>query len=149
MPLLQRIEEDFKSALKQSDKLKISALRLVKATIKNKQIEKQADLTDDDIVSLLSTLIKQRKESIDLFSKGNRWDLVEKEKQELEILQSYMPEELSNEELDSLIRQAIADTNVSDVKEIGKVMKILMPRIKGRADGKVVSQKVKEILENK
>lgn len=149
MPLLQKIEEDFKVALKQSDKLKISVLRLVKASIKNKQIEKQADLTDEDVISLISTLIKQRKESIEQFSKGNRWDLVEREKQELEILRSYMPEELSIEELDSLIKKAITESGVSDVREIGKVMKILMPQIKGRADGKVVSQRVKELLEQK
>jgi uncharacterized protein YqeY len=149
VPLLQKIEEDFKVALKHSDKLRISVLRLIKAAIKNKQIEKQADLTDDDVLSILSTLLKQRRESIEQFSKGGRWDLVEKEKQELEIVQSYMPEQLSIEELDSLIKQAISESGVKDSKEIGKVMKILMPKIKGKADGKIVSQRAKELLENK
>lgn len=147
MPLLQRIEDDFKVAMKTSDRLKTSVLRMVKAAIKNKQIEKMAELSEEDIISVIFSLSKQRKESIEQFSMGGREDLAEKERMELEILKSYLPRQLTPEELDRLIMETIKESSAEGLKDMGKVMRLLMPRVKGAADGKTVNQRVKELLE--
>jgi uncharacterized protein YqeY len=147
MSLQQRLDDDLKVAMKSSDNLKTSALRMVKAAIKNKQIEKMRELSEEEIISVISTLSKQRRESIELFSKGGREDLAEKEKRELSILQSYLPSQLTPEELDRLIIDAIKEASAEGVKDIGKVMRILMPRLKGSADGKVVNQRLIELLQ--
>lgn len=147
MSLQQRLDGDLKTAMKSSDSLKTSVLRMVKAAIKNKQVEKRKELSDEEIISVLSTLTKQRRESIDLFSKGGREDLAEKEKQELAMLQLYLPGQLSPEDLDRIIMEAINESSAEGVKDIGKVMRLIMPRVQGAADGKVVNQRVKELLE--
>jgi uncharacterized protein YqeY len=147
MSLQQRLDGDLKAAMKSSDSLKTSVLRMVKAAIKNKQVEKRKDLSDEEIISVLSTLTKQRRESIDLFSKGGREDLAEKERQELAMLQLYLPGQLSPEDLDKIIMEAINESSAEGVKDIGKVMRLIMPRVQGAADGKVVNQRVKELLE--
>lgn len=146
MSLLQRLDGDLKTALRESDRLKLSAIRLVKAAVKNRQIEKGCDLSDEEILSVISTLAKQRRESIEQFSKGGRNDLADQERRELAVLQAYMPEQLSPEELDSLILQAIRESSARDEKDMGKVMKILMPRVKGVSDGKAVNSRAKELL---
>lgn len=135
-----------KEALKSRNELKVSVIRMIKASLKNKEIEKMGALTDEDILSVLSTLAKQRRESIEQFSAAGRKDLAEKEAKELEIVQSYLPKQLSPEELDLIIRSAIAESNASSPNDMGKVMKVLMPKVKGVADGKVVNQRVKELL---
>ncbi|HHN63960.1 MAG TPA: GatB/YqeY domain-containing protein [Nitrospirae bacterium] len=147
-PLLKRIEADLKDALKRSDRLKVSVLRMIKASIKNKEIEKGSPLSDEEIISVLTSLSKQRRESIEEFRRAGREELVEKETAELSVLQSYMPEQLSEEELNDIINSAIQESGATSVRDIGKVMKIVMPRVKGRADGKVVNQKVRAILES-
>jgi hypothetical protein len=147
MSLQQRLDDDLKVAIKSSDNLKTSVVRMAKAAIKNKQIEKRRELSDEEIISVISMLLKQRRESIELFSKGGREDLVEKEKQELSILQSYLPSQLTPDELDRLIIDAIKEASAEGVKDIGKVMRILMPQVKGSADGKVVNQRVMELLQ--
>jgi len=147
MSLQQRLDGDLKAAMKSSDSLKTSVLRMVKAAIKNKQVEKREELSDEEIISVLSTLTKQRRESIDLFSKGGREDLAEKERQELAMLQLYLPGQLSPEDLDRIIMEAINESSAEGVKDIGKVMRLIMPRVQGAADGKVVNQRVRELLE--
>ncbi len=147
MSLQQRLGDDLKAAMKSSDSLKTSVLRMVKAAIKNKQVEKRKDLSDEEIISVISTLTKQRRESIDLFSKGGREELAEKERQELAMLQLYLPGQLSPEDLDRIIMEAINESSAEGVKDIGKVMRLIMPRVQGAADGKVVNQRVKELLE--
>ena len=147
MSLLQKLEDDFKIALKTSDKLKVSVLRMAKAALKNRQIDKGAELSDEDILSVIATLSKQRKESIEQFSKGGREDLAERERQELAICQSYLPKQLTAEELDSIIIEVIKESSSEGVKDMGKVMRLVMPRVKGAADGKVVNQRVKDFLE--
>jgi hypothetical protein len=147
MSLQQRLDDDLKGAIKSSDKLKTSVLRMLKAAVKYKQIEKNRELSEEEIISVISTLSKQRRESIDLFSKGGREDLADKEKQELSIIQSYLPDQINPEELDRLIIEAIQESSAEGVKDIGQVMRLLMPRVKGAADGKVVNQRVKELLE--
>ena len=147
MSLQQRLDDDLKGAIKSYDKLKTSVLRMLKAAVRYKQIEKNRDLSEEEIISVISTLSKQRRESIDLFLKGGREDLAGKEKQELSIIQAYLPGQLTPEGLDRLIIEAITESSSEGVRDIGKVMRILMPRIKGAADGKVVNQRVKELLE--
>lgn len=146
MSLSQRIASDLQKALKRSDKLTLSVLRLAKAALTNREKESGEELSEDDVIAVLSTLAKQRRESIEQFSQGGREDLAEKERQELDILLSYMPKQLSTHELDTLVAEAIHETSADGLKDLGKVMKILMPRIKGAADGKIVNQRVKELL---
>ncbi len=147
MSLLQKLDDDLKVALKTSDTLKVSVLRIAKAALKNKQIDKRAELTEDDIISVVSTLSKQGRESIEQFSKGGREDLAEKERQELTILQSYLPKQLTTEELDIIVSEAIKESSSEGIKDVGKVMRLVMPRVKGAADGKIVNQRVKALLE--
>jgi len=146
MSLLQKLDEDLKTALKTSDKLKLSVLRMVKAAVKNQQIDKGRELRDEEILAIFSTLAKQRRESIEQFSKGGREDLAQQESQELLILQSYMPVQLSAEELNAMILLAIKESSAENEGDMGKVMKILAPRIKGVADGKWVNNRVRELL---
>jgi uncharacterized protein YqeY len=147
MSLLQKLEGDFKVALKTSDRLKVSVLRMAKAALKNRQIDKGVELSDEDILSVISTLSKQNRESIEQFSKGGREDLAERERQELAILQSYLPKQLTAEELDSIIIEVIKESSSEGIRDMGKVMRLVMPRVKGASDGKVVNQRVKDLLE--
>ncbi len=147
MSLLKRFDDDLKVAMKSSEGSKVSVLRMVKAAVKNKQIGKGGELTDDEIISVLSTMVKQGRESIEQFTRGGRTDLAQKEEKEIAILQAYMPQQLSHEEIDRLISDAIRESSAKSAQDLGKVMRILMPRIKGGADGKYVNQRVKELLE--
>ena len=146
MSLLKKLDEDLITALKKSDKLKLSVLRMAKAAVKNQQIDKGRELQDEEILAIFSTLAKQRRESIEQFSKGGRDDLVQQETLELAILQSYMPAQLSAEEIDDMILQAIKESSAKNEGDMGKVMKILAPRIKGVADGKLVNNRVRALL---
>jgi uncharacterized protein YqeY len=146
MSLLKRLDEDLKAAMKRSDAICLSALRMAKAAIKNVQIDKGRELSDEEILSVLSSMGKQRRESIEQFSKGGREELAEKERQELAVLQSYMPAQLSPDEIEKLIVQAIQESSARSETDMGKVMKLLMPKIKGVADGKWVNNRVKELL---
>lgn len=147
MSLLQKLDDDLKIALKASDRLKVSVLRMAKAALKNRQIDKRGELSEEDIISVISTLSKQGKESIEQFSKAGREDLAEKERQELLILQSYLPKQLTTEELDAIIVETIEETSSKGIEDFGKVMRLVMPRVKGAADGKIVNQRVKDLLE--
>jgi len=146
MSLLKKLDEDLITALKKSDKLKLSVLRMAKAAVKNQQIDKGRELQDEEILAIFSTLAKQRRESIEQFSKGGRDDLVRQETLELAILQSYMPAQLSAQEIDDMILQAIKESSAKNEGDMGKVMKMLAPRIKGVADGKWVNNRVRELL---
>ncbi len=147
MSILERIDSDLKVAMKSSEKIRVSTLRMVKASLKNLEIEK-GELSDDDVIGVLSTQAKQRRESISEFEKGGRQDLADMERAELAVILGYLPEQLSEEELAGIIQETIRETGASSLKDMGLLMKSLMPRIKGRADGKLVSQKVKELLGN-
>ena len=148
MSLLRRFDDDLRQALKASERSKVSVIRMVKAAVKNAQIEKGRELTDEEIISVLSTMAKQRRESIEQFTRGSRADLVRNEEQELGILQSYMPQQLGNDEIERMIHDAIRESSAAGAQDMGKVMRILMPRIRGLADGKYVNQRVKELLES-
>ncbi len=146
MDLKTRLGEDLKSALRSGDKLRTSVIRLLTALVKNREVEKRGPLTDAEVLQAIMTSCKQRQEAMDQYRQGGRQDLVDKEAAELTILQSYLPKPLTSEELQALILEAIREAQASTLKEVGKVMAILMPRITGRADGKVVNTLVREAL---
>ncbi len=146
MGLREQIDSDVKEALKSGAKDKVSTLRMLNAALKNKQIDKRRQLTDDEVVETVRSLIKQRKDSIEQFAKGGRQDLVEKETAEVTVLEAYLPQQLSREEVEAMVRDAIAQTGAQGAKDMGKVMKALIPVIGGRADGRLVSELVKHAL---
>ena len=146
MSLEERLADEMKSALKSRDTLRLSVIRMARAAVKNKEIEERKRLDDSAVAKVISGLVKKGEESLGHFQQANRRDLIEKQEKELEILRSFLPRQLSQEEVLALIDEAIRDTNAIEMKDIGKVMKSLMPKIAGRADGKVVHQMVSEKL---
>jgi uncharacterized protein YqeY len=147
MSLREQIEKDFTDALRARDERRLSALRLFKTDLKKREVSGQKkETTDAEAVEVLSTLVKQRRESIRFFQEGQRQDLVEKEEAELQILLAYLPQPLSPLELDALIDQAVAENQATGPKDQGKVMKMVMGKVTGRADGKAVSEIVKQKL---
>ncbi len=147
MSLEKKIEKDLIIALKAKEETKLSTLRFLKAALKNYAIEKKAkELKDRDIISIIRKQIKQRRDSMEAYEKGNRPDLLEKEKKELEILKTYMPEELSVDELKKIVSQAIEEAGAKTTREMGKVMSLVIPKVEGRADGKTISKLVVEEL---
>ncbi len=146
MSLKERLKEDMKAALKAKDKEKLSVIRMLQALIKNAEIDKRGELTDEEIISLLQKYAKQRRESIEMYEKGGRQDLVEKEKRELEIVEGYLPKQMSEEEIRELVAEVIKEVGASSPKDLGKVMQAVMPKVKGRADGSLVNRVVRELL---
>ncbi|MBN1613413.1 MAG: GatB/YqeY domain-containing protein [Deltaproteobacteria bacterium] len=142
----EKLNEEMVKAAKAKDKGRLSALRLMKTALHNKEIDLKRTLTDIEFLQLLSSMVKQRNDSIEQFAKGGRNDLVEKEEAELKVIQEFMPQQLSEEEIVTQIKTAIGEANATGLRDLGKVMKILMPRLTGRADGKAVSDKVKAFL---
>jgi len=146
MELRERIEADTKGALKAGAKEKVSTLRMLNAALKNKQIDKRRPLNEEEVIETTRSLIKQRKDSIEQFAKGGRQDLVDKETAEVLVLEAYLPAQLSREELELMVRDAVAQTGAQGARDMGKVMKALIPLVGGRADGKLVSELVKNAL---
>jgi len=146
--IVKQLDSDLKEALKSRDSLKLSVIRMLKASLKNKEIEKMKELTDDDVLSVLLSHSKQRKESIEQFNLAGRTDLAQKEQKELEIIQYYLPKQLSNKEIDDIIISSIKEASATSLRDIGIVMKIVMPKLKGSADGKYVNQRVRELLDS-
>lgn len=146
MDLKTRLGEDFKQALRSGDKLRVSVIRLLMALIKNREVEKRGPLTDAEVLQAIVTSCKQRQDSIEQYRQGGRQDLVEKESAELELLQSYLPKPLTSEELQAMVQDAIGEVQATSLKEMGKVMGVLMPKVTGRADGKMVNTLVREAL---
>ncbi|MEK6699959.1 MAG: GatB/YqeY domain-containing protein [Nitrospirota bacterium] len=146
MGLREKIDADIKDALKSGAKDKVSALRMVSAALKNKEIDKRRPLTDEEVIETVRALIKQRKDSIEQFAKGGRQDLVDKETAEVALLEVYLPKQLGREEVEALVRDAVAQTGAQGPRDMGKVMKALVPMIGGRADNKLVSELVKSAL---
>ncbi len=146
MALLDKIRHDLKEALKKGEKGKVSALRMVLSAIKNKEIEKKGSLDDGEVVRVVQGLVRQSRDAIEQFQKGERKDLVAKEEAFVSFCETYLPAQLSEEEVETIIRSVIEEVGAVGVKDMGKVMKNVMPKIAGRADGKAVNQKVRAIL---
>ncbi len=145
-PLKERIVADMKSAMRGKEKQRLQAIRLLLAAIKQREVDERRELSDSDIVALLDKLAKQRRESIEQYRNADRPDLADQEQFELEIIQTYLPEALSEEAIDALIEEAIASSGATSMREMGKVMGILKPKLQGRADLAAVSSKVKARL---
>jgi hypothetical protein len=146
MELKAELQESAKIALKRGDALKLSTLRLLLAAIHNEEIRLRKELEVEEIQRVVSTLSKQRSESIELYRKGGRDDLAQKEEAELKILQQFLPQPLTEQEVEALIRKSIAELRASGVQDLGKVMKQVMPQVSGRTDGKRVNQLAKALL---
>lgn len=162
--LKKKIETDFKQALKEKREVELSVLRMLKAEILNREkekryslskekpdlsceeLEKQSVLTDEEILKVILLKIKKSREAISEFEKGEREDLVKKEKEEIKILKNYLPSQLSEKELKRMGKEIIEKTGAKDIKDMGRVMSELMPKIKGRAEGVLVSRIIKELL---
>jgi hypothetical protein len=145
--LIDKIYTDYNNALKSGDKVRVSILRVIRSSLKNREIEKGAPLSDDDVISVLKTLQKRAQESIDQFTSGGREDLAEKEKAELAIISEYLPKQLSEDELRDLIKRTIEKVSAKGVGDIGKVMKAIMSEHRGSVDGKLANRLVREMLE--
>jgi uncharacterized protein len=144
--LRDTISNDMRDAMKAREPVRVGALRMLMAAVKNTEVEKLHELSDDEVLEVIAREAKRRRESIDAFEKGGRTDLVDKESGELAVLEAYLPAKLTDEELASLVDQAIAETGASTPKQMGEVMKALMPKLRGRADGAQVSSMVKARL---
>lgn len=146
MSLSQQLTEAMKDAMKSKDSLRLNTIRQIRTAVKNREIEQRAELDDQEIIGVISTLVKQRKESAQLYRDGDRPDLAEKEEQEMAVLQAFLPAQLSEAEIQDLIEEAVAETGAASMKDMGKVMKIVAGKTVGRADGRLVSELVKARL---
>ncbi|RUM61579.1 MAG: GatB/YqeY domain-containing protein [Persephonella sp.] len=145
--LLNRLQNEMKEALKSKNKERLSVIRMLISEIKKEQIDKKRELTDDDIIKIIQRYAKQRKDAIEQYKKANRQDLVEKEEKELNIVLEFLPKQFSKEELEKIVDECINEVGATSLKDMGKVMKVVLDRVKGRADGKVVSEIVRKRLE--
>lgn len=144
--LKERLQESQKEAMKSRDKERLGTLRLILSAMKQKEVDERIELSDEQIIAILDKMIKQRRESISQYEAGNRPDLAEKEAAEINIIQEYMPSALSEAEVDAIVTESIAQIGATSIKDMGKLMGVLTPKVKGRADMTVVSAKVKAKL---
>ena len=147
MTLTEQVNADIAAAMKAKDAARLSALRMVKAAIMNKEVEKGRGLEDAEVLQVLGSLVKQRRDSIDQFAKAGRTDLVDKETAEIAVLETYLPPAATAEEIDAAVAAAIAETGAASPKDMGKVMKAVMPKLAGKnADGKTINEAVRRKL---
>ncbi|MBB1086479.1 GatB/YqeY domain-containing protein [Limosilactobacillus fastidiosus] len=146
MSLLQDLTSDMVSAMKNRDKETLGVVRMLKAAVQNEQIEQGHDLTSDEEVAVMAREYKQRKESLDEFKQAGRKDLVEKTEVEMKVVEKYMPQQLSEDDVKKIVNETIEQVGASSMKDFGKVMGAVMPKVKGQADGKLVNQTVKDEL---
>ena len=147
MTMNDQVSADIAAAMKARDASRLSALRMLKAAVMNKSVEKGRDLDDAEVLQVVASLVKQRRDSIEQFAKAGRTDLVEKETGELSVLQAYLPPSATPEEINAAVAEAIAETGATSAKEVGKVMKAVMPKLAGKnADGKAVNEAVRRTL---
>lgn len=149
MNLKEKIEHDLIDSMKAHDENKLSVLRMLKSAIKNIEIAKQKDLEEADVLQVIQSQIKSRRDSIDLYNKGGRPELAEKEESEIKILIEYLPEQLGEEEIKAIVAKAVTELGAAGMQDMGKVMGKIMPEVRGKADSTLVSQIVKESLTTK
>lgn len=143
----EQIPEDLKNALRNKNTLELSVLRMLQSALKNREIENnKKDLTDEDVIGVVGAEIKKRRDAASEFEKVNRPDAAAQEKAEIDILMKYMPRQITEDEIRDVVKRAVEETQAESMKDIGKVMKVIMPQVKGKADGSVVNNIVKEML---
>jgi len=148
MLVLEKLTRDMKDALRAGEKLRLGVIRLLRAQLKNAAIQRGRDLTEDEVLSVLSSAVKMRKEAIEKFREGNRQDLVEKEQAELDIVRSYLPDPLSEKDVSHLIDKTVREVGATGLSDLGAVMKQIMPQVRGRVEGGLVNKLVREKLQN-
>lgn len=146
MSIKDQLMADLKDAMKQKQGLRKSVITMLRAAVKQIEVDQRKELTDEEVIDVIVTQVKQKRSVIDEFLKGDREDLAEEAKEEIAVLEKYLPEQLSEEALKTIISDVISETGASSMKDMGKVMGIVNPKVKGRADGKTVSQIVKSFL---
>ena len=147
MNLKDKLASDLKVAMKNRDEVKVRTIRMILATIRNMEVEKMGQLTEEELLDALGREAKKRREAIEQYRKGGREDLAMAEEEELLVIESYLPKQLTDEEIESIARKIIKDVGAKSNKDLGKVMKVIIPRVKGRADGKKVNQIVRKLLD--
>lgn len=147
MTLKQKLQEDLKTSMKNKDTLRKSVITLIKSSIKQVEVDKRIELNDDDVIDIISKQLKQRNDSLEQFLDAGREDLVEETRSEIEVLKEYLPQQLSEEELNEIVKQTISEVGATSMKDMGKIMSVIKPKTKGRADGKLINKLVKENLQ--
>lgn len=146
MSLKDKLMQDLKTAMKEKNKIKKSVITMIRAAIKQYEVDNRTEIDDDGVIEIIAKQLKQKKDAIEEFKKGDRQDLVDETEKEIEILLEYLPKQLSEDEIRVIVKETIEKHNASSPKDMGKVMGALMPKMKGKADGKLVSKIVKELL---
>nr|WP_314807529.1 GatB/YqeY domain-containing protein [uncultured Selenomonas sp.] len=146
MSLMEKLTADMKEAMKHGEKERLSVIRLVRGAVRQAEIDGKKTLSDDEIIGVITKEVKMRRDSIEEFERGNRADLVEKTQAEIAILMPYLPEQLSADEVRRIVEAAVSEVGATTAKDMGKVMGVLMSRVKGRADGKLVNEIVRSLL---
>lgn len=146
MSIFDQLTEDMKRAMKAGEKDRLATIRLLRGYLKNEAIDKQKELSEEEELAVLASAAKKRKESIEAYQQGGRADLVEKEQKELEVIQSYLPQPLTRDEVEKIVNEAIASVGATTIKDLGKVMPVVMQQVQGRADGKQVNEIVRSKL---
>lgn len=149
MSLREEVSADLKNALREKRTLDLSVLRMLQSAIRNREIDKRGkeELTDAEVIEVIGSEIKKRREAVSEYTKANRQDLADKERAEIDVLMQYMPKQMTEDEVRDEVKKAITETEAKSTKDLGKVMKVLMPRMKGKAEGGLVNKVVKEELE--
>lgn len=147
MTLKQKLQEDLKTSMKNKDTLRKSVITLIRSSIKQVEVDKRIELNDDDIIDIISKQLKQRNDSLEQFLDAGREDLVEETRSEIEVLKEYLPQQLSEEELNEIVKQTISEVGATSMKDMGKIMSVIKPKTKGRADGKLINKLVNENLQ--
>ena len=147
MTLMEQLTADMKEAMKQGEKERLSVIRLVRGAVRQAEIDGKKTLTDDEVLGVIGKEVKMRRDSIEEFKRGGRADLVEKTQAEIAVLMPYLPEQLSADEIKKIVEEVISSVGAASYKDMGKVMGALMPRVKGRADGKLVNETVRALLQ--
>ncbi len=146
MPLKEMLMDDFKEAMRTKNKITKNVVTMVRAAIKQREVDERVELVDADIIDIIAKQIKQKKDSISDFEKGKRQDLIDLTNEEIKILLEYLPPQLSDEELDSIVKKAVEQTGAQTKKDLGKLMAVIMPQVKGKADGKYVNEIVAKYI---
>ncbi|MGQ9553687.1 MAG: GatB/YqeY domain-containing protein [Anaerolineae bacterium] len=146
MTINERLQGELESAMRSGDVLRRETVRMMRAALRNEEVARRGALDEQATMEVLQREVKKRQEALELYRKGGRQDLVAKAEGEISIISSYLPQQMSGEEIERLVREAIQELGANDVRQMGQVMKVLMPRVKGRADGKLVSDTVRALL---
>ncbi|MDF2548145.1 GatB/YqeY domain-containing protein [Anaerosolibacter sp.] len=147
MSLKEKLMDDLKIAMKEKDQLRKSVITMIRAAIKQYEVDKRVELDDESILDIMSKQVKQKRDAIEEFAKGNRQDLVDEAKAEIDILMEYLPQQLTEEEMKQIVSEVVKEVGATTAKDMGKVMSALMPKVKGRADGKLLNQVVRQFLQ--